>query len=127
SYGRNRLDFRTQDTLNATYGADSRTDFYDGALIYDQWTAGADVNREYAVGGGTLNVALGAEYRREGYRILAGDADSYDRGPLGGNNSLAGGAQGFVGFSPANETETHRSNVSGYLDLEYRPVEQFAI
>src|SRR5690606_20355785 len=40
---------------------------------------------------------------------------------------LAGGAQGFVGFSPANEIESHRSNVSGYLDLEYRPTEQFTI
>jgi iron complex outermembrane receptor protein len=127
SYGRNRLDFRTQDSLNATYGAASRTDFYDGALIYDQWVTGLDVSRELAVGTGSLNVAWGAEYRREGYRITAGDPDSYDRGPLGGNSSLAGGAQGFPGFSPANEIETHRSNVSGYLDLEYRPSEQFTL
>jgi len=127
SYGRNRLDFRTLDSLNATYGAASRTDFYDGALIYDQWVTGLDVTRELPVGEGSINVAWGAEYRREGYRIIAGDPDSYDRGPLGGNTALAGGAQGFVGFSPANEIESHRSNVSGYLDLEYRPTEQFTI
>lgn len=127
SYGRNRLDFRTQDSLNATYGAQSQTDFYDGALIYDQWVTGLDVNREIPVGAGSVNVAWGAEYRREGYRIIAGEPASYDRGPLGGNTALAGGAQGFIGFQPANELEVHRSNVSGYLDLEYRPVDQFTI
>ena len=127
SYGRNRLDFRTQDSLNATYGAQSQTDFYDGALIYDQWVTGLDVSREVPVGSGSLNVAWGAEYRREGYRIIAGEPASYNRGPLGGNTALAGGAQGFIGFQPANELEVHRSNVSGYLDLEYKPVEQFTI
>jgi len=127
SYGRNRLDFRTQDSLNATYGANSQTDFYDGALIYDQFVTGLDVDRQIAVGAGSLNVAWGAEYRREGYRIIAGEAASYDRGPLGGNTALAGGAQGFIGFQPANELEAHRSNVSGYLDLEYKPVDQFTI
>lgn len=127
SYGRNRLDFRTQDSLNATYGAQSQTDFYDGALIYDQWVTGLDVTREVPVGSGSLNVAWGAEYRREGYRIIAGEPASYNRGPLGGNTALAGGAQGFIGFQPANELEVHRSNVSGYLDLEYKPVEQFTV
>ena len=61
SYGRNRLDFRTQDSLNATYGAQSQTDFYDGALIYDQWVTGLDVSREVPVGSGSLNVAWGAD------------------------------------------------------------------
>jgi iron complex outermembrane receptor protein len=127
SYGRNRLDFRTLDSINATYGAASPTDFYDGALIYDQLTTGLDVARELPLGGGNINVAWGLEYRREGYRIIAGQPESYDRGPLGGNTALTGGAQGFIGFQPGNELEEHRENVAGYIDLEFRPTESFTI
>lgn len=118
SYGRNQLDFSTLNSINSTYGAASPTDFDDGALIYDQLTAGLDVNREYGLGEGTLTVAAGVEYRREGYEIRAGQPESYNRGPLGGNTSLASGAQGFIGFQPSNEVDVHRDNVSGYLDIE---------
>lgn len=127
SYGRNRLEFRTKDSLNSTYGAASPTDFYDGALIYDQLVTGLDVARELPLGGGRVNLAWGLEYRREGYRIEAGQPESYNRGPLGGNTALTGGAQGFIGFQPANELERHRENLSGYIDIEFRPVDQLAI
>ena len=127
SYGRNRLEFRTKDSLNSTYGAASPTDFYDGALIYDQLVAGLDVARELPLGNGRVNLAWGLEYRREGYGIEAGQPESYNRGPLGGNTALTGGAQGFIGFQPANELQRHRENLSGYVDLEFRPVEQLAI
>lgn len=40
SYGRNKLDFPTRNTLNSTYGTASATSFYDGALTYDQFVAG---------------------------------------------------------------------------------------
>ncbi|MBN8830573.1 MAG: TonB-dependent receptor [Sphingomonadales bacterium] len=118
SYGRNRLDFRTEDSLNATYGAASPTNFYDGALIYDQVLGGMDLAKEYAIGGGTLNVAWGWEFRRERYEIKAGDAASYNRGPLGSNASLGSGAQGFPGFQPSNVIKQARENASLYLDLE---------
>ncbi len=127
SYGRNRLDFRTRDSINSTYGAASPTDFYDGALIYDQFRTGLDVARELPLGQGAVNVAWGLEFRREGYRIIAGQPESYNRGPLGGNAALTGGAQGFIGFQPANELEEHRENVAGYIDLEFRPTDSFTI
>ncbi|WP_414900034.1 TonB-dependent receptor plug domain-containing protein [Sphingomonas flavalba] len=118
SYGRNRLDFSTLDSINATYGAASPTAFDDGALIYNQFITGLDLNREYGLGDGTLTVAAGVEYRREGYEIVAGQHESYDRGPLGGNTALASGAQGFIGFQPANEVDVSRDNLSAYLDVE---------
>lgn len=118
SYGRNRLDFSTLNSINATYGAISPTAFDDGSLIYNQFITGLDLNREYGLGEGTLTVAAGVEYRREGYEIVAGQHESYDRGPLGGNTALAGGAQGFIGFQPANEVDVHRDNLSAYLDIE---------
>jgi len=118
SYGRNRLDFRSS-SVNPTYGAQSPTQFYLGALIYDQAVAGADASREIPLSQGHLNIAVGAEYRREGFQILAGQVESYARGPAGiANPSLQPGATGFVGFQPANAVDVHRDNVSVYADAE---------
>jgi hypothetical protein len=50
-------------------------------MIYDQWLGGIDASRAYKLGGTDLNVAWGVEVRREGYRIIAGEPASYNRGP----------------------------------------------
>ena len=119
-YGRNALDFRTKDSLNATYSAASPTDFDSGSLIYDQLVLGADFRRAFEVGlsGGPLNFAWGVEGRWETYQIEAGQPESYNRGPLGSNTALAGGAQGFVGFQPSNEVDADRDNWAAYADVE---------
>ena len=122
SYGRNKLTFYTRNSGNATYGANSPTSFYDGALTYDQLVSGADVSKELPLGSGTINVAFGAEYRREGFKIGAGDPTSYNRAP-GAASTLGSGAQGFPGFQPSNVVSAKRDNVSGYIDLEAKPVD----
>ncbi|HEU4959951.1 MAG TPA: TonB-dependent receptor [Sphingomonas sp.] len=123
SYGRNGLEYATLHTLNATYGPQSKTRFYDGKMIYDQFVANFDLSHDYAFGGGDVTVAAGAEYRREGYQITPGEPESYNKGPYTDSfthpgSSLSGGAQGFGGFSPENAVDVHRDNVGGYLDLE---------
>lgn len=126
SYGRNQLKFRTENSGNATYGAASQTSFYDGKLTYDQLVAGIDVSRELPLGDGTINVAFGEEYRREGFKIGAGEPTSYNRAP-GAAATLGSGAQGFPGYQPSNEVNRHRDNVSVYLDLEAKPVEKLTL
>ena len=127
-YGRNALEFRTENSLNATYGAQSLTDFDSGELIYDQLVFGADFSRQFEVGlSGPLNLAFGLEARREGYEIVAGQPESYNRGPLGGNTSLAGGAQGFVGLQPSNELDEDRTAVGVYADIEIPLTEQLTV
>ncbi|HEX8661499.1 MAG TPA: TonB-dependent receptor, partial [Brevundimonas sp.] len=127
-YGRNALDFRTEESLNATYGAASPTSFDSGSLIYDQLVLGLDVARQYDIGlYGPLNVAAGLEARRETYEIQAGQPESYNRGPLGGNTALAGGAQGFVGFQPSNEVDEDRTAIGVYLDVEAPVTEQLTV
>ncbi|WP_292082519.1 MULTISPECIES: TonB-dependent receptor plug domain-containing protein [unclassified Brevundimonas] len=127
-YGRNALDFRTEDSLNATYGAASPTSFDSGSLIYDQLVFGADFTRQFEVGlGGPLNFAWGLEARREGYKIEAGQPESWNRGPLGGNTALAGGAQGFVGFQPSNEVDEDRDAVALYADVEIPLTDKFTV
>ena len=119
-YGRNALEFRTEDSLNATYGAASPTSFDSGGLTYEQLVLGADFTRAFEVGlsGGPLNLAWGLEQRWETYQIEAGQPESYDRGPLGGNTALSGGAQGFFGLQPSNEVDVDRDNYAAYADIE---------
>ncbi|MEG3177287.1 TonB-dependent receptor [Sphingomonas sp. RB3P16] len=126
SYGRNQLTFNTRNSGNATYGATSQTSFYDGKLTYDQLVGGIDVSREQPLGAGTINIAWGLEYRREGFQIGAGEPTSYNRAP-GAATNLGGGAQGFPGYLPSNVVNVHRDNVSGYLDLEAKPTEKLTI
>ena len=127
-YGRNALDFRTENSLNSTYGAASPTSFDSGSLIYDQLVFGADFSRQFEVGlSGPLNFAWGLEARREGYKIEAGQPESWNRGPLGSNTALAGGAQGFVGFQPSNEVDVDRDAVALYADVEIPLTEKFTV
>ncbi|HWW56443.1 MAG TPA: TonB-dependent receptor [Sphingopyxis sp.] len=116
SYGRNRIAFRTLDTANYSLGNNSPTEFYDGAVTYDQWIGGLDVSRKFDVFQ-SLNLAFGAEWRREGYKIAPGEAESYQNG----------GAQGFPGFSPLNTVDAHRRNLSAYIDVEAELTSRFLV
>jgi iron complex outermembrane recepter protein len=128
-YGRNALDFRTEDSLNATYGAASLTSFDSGSLIYDQLVLGADFSRQFEAGlaGGPLNLAWGLEQRWENYQIEAGQPESYNRGPLASNTALSGGAQGFPGFQPSNEVDVDRDNFAAYADIELPITEKLTV
>lgn len=127
-YGRNALEYRTENSLNATYGAASPTSFDSGETIYDQLVFGADFVRGFEVGlSGPLTLAWGLEARRETYEIVAGQAESYDRGPLGANTALAGGAQGFVGFQPSNEVDEDRDAVGFYAEAEIPLTEKLTV
>jgi iron complex outermembrane receptor protein len=116
SYGRNRIAFRTLDSANYSLGNNSPTEFYDGAVTYDQWIGGLDVSRKFDVFQ-SLNLAFGAEWRREGYKIAPGEPVSYQNG----------GAQGFPGFSPLNIVDAHRRNLSAYIDLEAELTSRFLV
>lgn len=117
AYGRNKIEYRTLNSANYAYGNASPTDFYDGALIYDQWVAGLDVARGFDVFQ-SLNLAFGVEGRREGFKITPGEPASYGYPASGAIPGQAPGAQGFGGFSPLNAIERSRRNVSAYVDVE---------
>ena len=67
-----------------------------------------------------MNIAFGAEYRRENYQIQAGEPDSYRDGGVpnqfGGRAAI--GAQVFPGFRPSNAVNTSRNSVAAYVDAE---------
>ena len=118
TYGRNSIDISTLNSLNGSLGPASPRDFYSGKLTYDQLTAGIDAVRGFDVGlARPLSLALGAEYRKEGYSIGAGEPDSYAYGPDRGGGRAAG-AQLFPGFRPENEIDAGRDSYAVYAELD---------
>ena len=127
-YGENALQYRTEDSINSTYGVDSPTSFDSGQTIYDQLVFGADLTRQFDIGRAEpLNLAVGLEARRETYQIIAGQPESYDIGPLGTGGVRAAGAQGFVGFQPSNEVDVDRDAIGLYADVEIPVTEKLTI
>ena len=124
-YGHNRFAFTVGDSLNVSLGPNlppNKTHFDAGTLELNQFVGNLDVSRPVHVGGfaGPLNLAIGAEVRRENYQIHAGEPASYGDGgvPNQAGGQAAIGAQVFPGFRPSNEVDASRHNVAGYVDVE---------
>ena len=124
-YGRNELDYRVLNSLNASYGAASKTTFDAGSLSYGQLTVGIDAVKQIEANlYEPLNVAVGVEYRREDFSVSEGEARSYNKGPVAAGGS---GSQGFPGFAPSNAVDEDRSNIAAYVDVEGKLSEQFSL
>ena len=123
-YGRNSFAFTIGDSLNVSLGPGvppNKTRFDAGTLLLSQFVGNVDVSRPVAVGRWSrpLNVAFGAEYRREHYQIQAGEPDSYgDGGTQSIREPRRDGAQVFPGFRPSNAVNQSRRSAAGYLDVE---------
>ena len=80
-YGHNTFDFTVGNSLNVSLGPTippNQTEFYAGSFVFDQWVGNLDITRPFSVGAiDRLNVAFGAEWRRENYQIIAGEPNSY--------------------------------------------------
>ena len=123
-FGYNEMQFTIRDTLNASFGPDSKRVFDSGGFNYDQLTFNFSGVRTYEVGlASPLNVAVGVEARRESYELIAGEPDSYRRGTQA--PTRVPGAQVFPGFQPSNQVDEDRSSVSAYVDLEANITEKF--
>jgi iron complex outermembrane receptor protein len=81
-YGNDKLVYTLWDTVNPSMGPASPKSFYVGSLISTETAANADFAYDYALAGLNTPVTLnfGAEYRKEGYEIGAGDVPSYVAG-----------------------------------------------
>ncbi len=122
-YGRNKIAYGVEDSLNTSFGAASQTSFDAGGMEYDQLVFNAGIVRGFDWGlAEPVNLAFGVEARRETYSIEAGEPASYERGPVVG---AAAGAQGFPGFQPSNELDEDRKAYSAYADLEARVTDKF--
>jgi len=125
SFGRGPIQLQSHNTVNASLGAASPTDFYRGSNVTEQATSNLDLKRGFEVGlARPLRLALGAEVRIERYKIGEGDVPSYANGNvpvLDGPNAgavTAVGSQGSGGFRPIDAIDISRRSVAAYLDLE---------
>ncbi|TAJ70836.1 MAG: TonB-dependent receptor [Phenylobacterium sp.] len=133
-YGKNKAKLHTSNTENASLGPASPKTFYIGTLQSDEVTSNLDVTRGFDLGSSQLQVSFGAQYRREGYKILAGEPASYAEGlyraPAG--QPFAGvapqtGAQATPGFRPADASTSHRDSKAVYGELGWDATERLFI
>ncbi|WP_333606849.1 TonB-dependent receptor plug domain-containing protein [Arsukibacterium sp.] len=121
-WGENKMAFTIENTVNRSIGPSSKTEFDAGGFKYGQavfnFSAVTSVNVDNLAS--PLNVAIGAEARREYYSIFAGEPDSYRNGGvlLPNGNPTASGAQVFPGFRPSNEVDENRRAVGVFVDVE---------
>ena len=118
-FGHNHLDQRALNTVNASLGAASPTSFYVGRTQFEQQVVDASAAKDFGNVGfiQSLNVAIGAQYRRDNFQVLRGDPASYAVGPLA-LSGRAAGSNGRPGYAPADENNLSRSNIGAYIDLE---------
>ncbi len=156
AYGINNFHYYIKGTLNASLVDLSPTDFDGGGHSLSQNTINLDFSKYYEDVLSGMNLAFGAEYRTENFKIFAGEEGAYatydvngipvnantpeaniviyrdkEGNPIlddDGNQILRpGGSQGFPGYGPENEVDRSRSNVSLYADGEFDLSEAFLV
>ena len=119
--------YRISNTVNPSLGPKSPREFAPGRVKQRDTQFRADFSYPVAVGfAEDLNIAFGAEWRRETFEIAAGDIASYVTGPFsrvfdpdsGRQIGLAVGSSGFPGYQPSSAGIFSRSNWATYVDLE---------
>lgn len=123
--GNNRFHFFGDKTFNASLGDPFKNHFDDGGFSFLQNTTNLNFAKEMSGIAAGFNLALGAEFRYEQYKIFAGEEASYMNYDPSGNK--ASGAQGFPGYQPSDEVVAHRSNVAAYVDAELDVSKQFLV
>ena len=117
NHGLNTFDFFVSNSLNASYGAASPTAADSGGFRLDQTALNIDITYPLTYQSSLINLAGGAEFRREGYGIRAGEPVSWSNAGLGAEGA-ASGIQVFPGFRPDNAVNESRTNIASYADFE---------
>lgn len=154
TYGRNIIDFKTENSLNASLLTASPTSFESGGYEFTQNTTNLDFSRFFDSPLKGINVAFGFENRFENYKINPGEESSWRNygnalqvgvdgtgAPIlipdaSGNiatrfaangAAYAGGAQGFPGINSANLTNESRNSFAAYGDVELNFTEKLLV
>ena len=118
TYGKDDIDMFTRDSANASLYADTGqtpTNFFDGNYTSTQWTTNLDVTKEIDLGlSAPMNLAFGAEYRKETWRASPGDAAS----------RYFEGGQSFPGISTSDAGGHDRDVKAAYVDVVISPLDK---
>jgi len=119
TYGRHASDFFIKNTVNASLGPDTPTEFDPGDYI--QADTNINIDLIYPLHD-TVFLASGLEYRTETFEIMQGQIESWEIGPLA-SQGFSSGSNGFPGFSDIAEGRWTRANFAGYLESQLRPLD----
>ncbi len=129
TFGQDFAYLKGENTLNASLGPTSPTNFHLSTQIFDQVTTDLDLSRDFHVGlAKPLTVAFGLEHRFEDYQVEAGDPASYAIGtyviPTGhyAGQVPALGLASYAGTAPADAGSATRHNFAAYVDLGTEPL-----
>lgn len=124
-YGKHSTDFAIRNTVNASLGPNTPTEFNPGGYSQAENVVNLNLGYELAVGEGSVYIATGAEYRDEKFTITAGDPESFALGPLAQPSAayptgqgFSTSSNGFPGFSTNSAGSSKEDNKAAYLDIE---------
>jgi iron complex outermembrane receptor protein len=107
-------DYTLSETINPSLGRLSPTSFKPGKLTQEETGLNVDFVMPFDTGV-PLNVAFGAEWRQETYKIKAGDAASISAGPA---FIFGVGSDGFQGFPTESAGSFDSDSLAAYVDIE---------
>lgn len=113
-YGANKIDYTLEGSINPSLGSLSPMSFHPGALTQEESGVNLDFVKSFA--GSPLNIAFGAEWRDETYKIKAGDEASIKAGPTAAVFGV--GSDGFQGFPRESAGDFDSNSWAAYLDVE---------
>ena len=123
AYGRHASDFFIKNTVNASLGPDTPTEFDPGDYIQADTNINLDLTYPLH---DMVFLASGLEYRTETFEIVQGQIESWKIGPLA-SQGFSSGSNGFPGFSDIAEGSWTRSNFAGYLESQLRPLDFWTV
>jgi iron complex outermembrane receptor protein len=119
--GKNDFHFYGDKTFNASLSA-YYNHFDDGGFSFLQNTTNFNIAKQLSK---KLNLAFGAEYRFENYKIYAGEEASYANYDPSGDKAT--GSQGFPGYQPSDEVDAKRHVLGAYADVEYEATDKWLL
>lgn len=142
--GRNSIDYVTSNSVNYSFvnelnfgvglsDADIRAQIPREAFAYGLELSLETINLDYTTSfGDNFFFALGAEIRKDAYKVTPGDQYSYtDYDSVNGiplyPQNASGGTQGFGGIGPASAADEDRNVFSFYGDAEYQATDNLLI
>ena len=114
NHGSNWFEYRLQNSLNASLGPSSPTEFKTGEYEYAQTLGNFDLSRGFDIGGRYHTLSTGFEARHETYHTRAGDLASYAAGPFIDRPT---GSQAGGGLTPQDEADLRRDVFGIYAAL----------
>ena len=123
AYGRHASDFFIKNTVNASLGPDTPTEFDPGNYIQADTNINLDLTYPLH---DRVFLASGLEYRTETFEIVQGQIESWEIGALA-SQGFSSGSNGFPGFSDIAEGSWTRANFAGYLESQVRPLDFWTV